>query len=92
LHDALDDVSELFAESDDNAQEARRDLSGLLAQLPDKQRLPIMHVKIEGLSVAETARMTGLSESAVKIGIFRGLRILALKARRASLTGGSNEH
>lgn len=92
LHDALDDVPELFAESDDNAQDARRDLSGLLAQLPDKQRLPIVHVKIEGLSVAETARLTGLSESAVKIGIFRGLRILALKAGQASLAGGSNEH
>ena len=49
--------------------------------LPDKQRLPILHVKLEGLSVAETARLTGLSESAVKVGIHRGLKALAAKAR-----------
>jgi len=31
--------------------------------------------------VAETARLTGLSESAVKVGIHRGLKALAAKAR-----------
>ena len=36
-----------------------------------------MHVKLEGLSVAETARLTGLSESAVKVGVHRGLKALA---------------
>ena len=66
-----------FAASDLDAHEARRDVMGLLEQLPDKQRLPILHVKIEGLSVAETARRTGLSESAVKVGIHRGLKALA---------------
>ena len=34
-------------------------------------------MKLEGLSVLDTARMTGLSESAVKIGIHRGLKALA---------------
>ena len=78
LHDPLDDVADdLFAASDLDAHEARRDVMGLLEQLPDKQRLPILHVKIEGLSVAETARRTGLSESAVKVGNHRGLKALA---------------
>jgi RNA polymerase sigma-70 factor (ECF subfamily) len=63
------------------ANDARLDINGLLQQLPDKQRLPIVHVKLEGLSVAETARLTGLSESAVKVGIHRGLKALAAKAR-----------
>ena len=36
-------------------------------------------MKIEGLSVAETARLTGLSESAVKVGIHRGLKALAAR-------------
>jgi RNA polymerase sigma-70 factor, ECF subfamily len=31
--------------------------------------------------VADTARMTGLSESAVKIGVHRGLKALAAKIR-----------
>jgi RNA polymerase sigma-70 factor (ECF subfamily) len=49
--------------------------------LPDRQRLPIVHVKIEGNSVADTALRTGMSESAVKIGIHRGLKALAAKVR-----------
>ncbi len=53
----------------------------LLAQLPDKQRLPIEYVKIEGLSVDETARLTGLSVSAVKVGVHRGLKALAARIR-----------
>ena len=79
LHDPLDDDLALFADSAIEAHEARRDLSGLLATLPDRHRLPILHVKIEGLSVAEAAQLTGMSESAVKVGIHRGLKALALK-------------
>jgi len=40
-----------------------------------------VHVKLEGLSVAETARLTGLSESAVKVGVHRGLKALAARIR-----------
>ena len=40
-------------------------------------RLPILHTKVEGLSVQETAQLTGLSESAVKVGVHRGLKTLA---------------
>lgn len=61
--------------------EARRDLGKLLQQLPPRQRLPIVHVKLEGRSVEETARLTGLSSSAIKVGIHRGLKALAAKIR-----------
>ena len=84
LNDPLDDEIDLLAGSDDEAAEARRDLAKLLGSLPDRQRLPIVHVKIEGLSVADTARCTGLSESAVKVGIHRGLRALAARMRGES--------
>jgi RNA polymerase sigma-70 factor, ECF subfamily len=77
LHEPLDDDMELFSASDHQAAEAHRDVEKLLQQLPDKQRLPIQHVKLEGMSVSETARLTGLSESAVKVGIHRGLKALA---------------
>lgn len=80
-NDPLDDADELFASSDGEAAEARRDLGQLLQTLPDKQRLPIEYVKLEGLSVVETARLTGLSESAVKVGVHRGLKALAAKIR-----------
>lgn len=77
----LDDADELFSTSDADAAEARRDLALLMAHLPDKQRLPIQHVKIEGLSVSDTAKLTGLSESAVKVGVHRGLKVLAARIR-----------
>ena len=81
LNDPLDDASELFASSDSEAALAKRDLGQLLQTLPDRQRLPIVHVKLEGLSVVETAQLTGMSESAVKVGVHRGLKALAAKIR-----------
>ncbi|MDI3380707.1 sigma-70 family RNA polymerase sigma factor [Xenophilus aerolatus] len=82
LHDPLDDEMELFADSATEASDARRDVQGLLAELPDRHRLPIVHVKLQGLSVAETAKLTGMSESAVKVGIHRGLKALAARMRK----------
>jgi RNA polymerase sigma-70 factor, ECF subfamily len=81
LHDPLDDESEVLAASDIERLEAKHDVEGLLDALPERQRLPIVHVKLRGLSVAETATLTGLSESAVKIGVHRGIKALALKLR-----------
>jgi RNA polymerase sigma-70 factor, ECF subfamily len=83
LTEPLDDAAELFASTDDEPAQARRDVGKLLEELPQKQRLPIVHVKLEGLSVAQTAALTGLSESAVKIGVHRGLKALAAKLRDA---------
>ncbi|MDP2369553.1 sigma-70 family RNA polymerase sigma factor [Rhodoferax sp.] len=77
LHEPLDDELDVFASCDTDAAEARRDVAKLLEQLPDQQRLPILHTKLEGLSVAEAARATGMSESAIKVGVHRGLKALA---------------
>jgi RNA polymerase sigma-70 factor (ECF subfamily) len=81
LHDPLDDAAEILATADNEAAEARRDLNKLLAELPDRLRLPIVHTKLEGLSVAEAALATGMSESAVKVGVHRGLKALAALIR-----------
>jgi RNA polymerase sigma-70 factor (ECF subfamily) len=82
LHEPIDDeLEELASDAGPAAHEARRDLRVLLAQLPDKHRLPIQYVKIEGHSVEETAKFTGLSASAVKIGVHRGLKVLAARIR-----------
>jgi RNA polymerase sigma-70 factor (ECF subfamily) len=83
LHIPLDDELEVFADSATEASDARRDLSGLLDTLPDRHRLPIVHVKLEGLSIAEAAEKTGMSESAVKVGIHRGLKALMQKIKDA---------
>ncbi|MDR6674675.1 sigma-70 family RNA polymerase sigma factor [Xanthomonas sp. 1678] len=74
-------ADDLFAHADDAPAHARHEIGRLLEQLPDRHRLPIVHVKLQGLSVSETARLTGMSESAVKIGVHRGLKALALKIR-----------
>lgn len=81
LNDPIDDELDVFAVSDADALEAKRDLDKLIGILPDRQRLPIVHVKLEGLSVAETAQLTGMSESAIKVGVHRGLKALAALIR-----------
>lgn len=81
LHDPLDDDIAVFAASDNDAGDARRDLQALMAALPERQRLPIVQVKLQGLSVAEAAQASGMSESAIKVGIHRGLKALAAKIR-----------
>jgi RNA polymerase sigma factor (sigma-70 family) len=81
LNDPLDETIDVLAAADDNAADARRDLARLLETLPDRQRLPIVHVKLHGLSVAETSRLTGMSESAVKVNVHRGLKALAVRVK-----------
>jgi RNA polymerase sigma-70 factor (ECF subfamily) len=82
LADPLEGLDENLAGHDDGeAALARRDLALLLDTLPDRHRLPIVHVKIEGRSVEETARLTGMSVSAVKVGVHRGLKALAARLR-----------
>ena len=81
LNEPLDEDDDALAAPDSTATEAKRDLGKLLEQLPDRQRLPIVHMKLEGLSAAETARITGMSVSAVKVGVHRGLKALAAKLR-----------
>jgi RNA polymerase sigma-70 factor (ECF subfamily) len=84
LQDSLDDVPELLAAADAEAGEARRDLAKLLQTLPPRQRQPIECVKLQGLSVAEAAQRLQMSESAVKVGVHRGLKALAVRIRETS--------
>lgn len=81
LHDPIDDEMQLFAASDLDAADARRDLDALLETLPARQRTLIVHMKLEGLSVRETSRRTGVSEAAVKVGVHRGLKALAQRIK-----------
>lgn len=81
LHDPLDEDDESLGSGDNDAAEAHYDIAKLLEQLPDRQRLPILHVKLAGESVSDTARRIGMSESAVKVGIHRGLKALAATIR-----------
>lgn len=79
--DDVEEVIDILAEGANDAADAKRDVAKLLGRLPEKQRLPIVHVKIEGLSIAEAAGISGMSISAVKVGIHRGLKALAAIVR-----------
>lgn len=82
LHDPIDDhLLSLPAIDDTEARDARRDVDALMRDLPDRQRLPILHTKLQGLSVAEAAAATGMSESAIKVGVHRGIKALAARLR-----------
>ncbi len=85
LTDPLEDESDFLVATDSEAAEAKRDVGKLLGQLPDRQRLPIVHTKLEGLSVAEAARLTGMSESAIKVGVHRGMKALAVMILESSV-------
>jgi RNA polymerase sigma-70 factor (ECF subfamily) len=84
LHDPFEDDGGLFVASDAEPADARRDVGMLLEALPDRHRLPIELVKLQGLSVAEAAHRCGMSESAVKVGVHRGLKALAARIRGKS--------
>jgi RNA polymerase sigma-70 factor (ECF subfamily) len=77
----IEDAQEVLDDSDSLATDARIDIEGILSGLPDRFRLPIMYVKLKGLSVAEAASLTGMTESAIKIGIHRGMKELVLAIR-----------
>jgi RNA polymerase sigma-70 factor (ECF subfamily) len=77
----LDDVEELLAAPDQEPAQARHDVAILLETLPDRHRLPLLYVKVQGLSVREAAARAGMSESAIKVGVHRGLKALAGKMR-----------
>ena len=72
----IEDAGELMAQDDNVGTESAYDLTRLVSRLPDKMRRAIQSVKLDGLSVAEAASECGMSESAVKVNVHRGLKAL----------------
>jgi RNA polymerase sigma-70 factor (ECF subfamily) len=66
------------------SDERRRQLSVALARLPERQRLIFMLSHFDGRSSREVSSMTGLSESTVRVHLFRAIRRL----RSLLATGG----
>jgi RNA polymerase sigma-70 factor (ECF subfamily) len=74
---SLDDLGEILADPVQHQPGAAHDVERLLSTLPANLRRPIEDVKLMGLTIAESAARTGMSESAVKIGIHRGMKRLS---------------
>lgn len=77
----IDEASELFANEDTQEAATRHDLDKLISTLPEKQRTLLEDVKLTGLSNAEAARKSGMTEGAVKVSIHRSLQALMRRAR-----------
>ncbi len=89
-HVSLDDAGDLFSEDESEAATARSDLERLMDALPAGQRNAIRATKMDGLSVAEASTRLGMSESAVKVSVHRGLKALTARLRGAR-SGGDRE-
>jgi RNA polymerase sigma-70 factor (ECF subfamily) len=74
---SIEDASEFIANDDTGSIDSDLDLERLMAGLSSKTRHAIQCVKLEGLSVREAAEKCGMSESAIKVSVHRGLRALA---------------
>ncbi len=68
---------------------ARRDLVvKLLARLPEQERTLLLLKEVEGHSVEELARMTGINENTIKVKLFRARQKLLKLARRLTRSPG----
>ena len=72
----LDEAGELFGHDDAQEAIAKRDVGKLLAKLPPAKRELVKDIKLDGVSVAEVAARTGMSESAVKVTVHRAIKSL----------------
>ena len=73
----IEDTKEIPTADDASHVESSLDLERLMAGLPTRVRQAIHAVKLDGLSVTETATQYGMSESNVKVSIHRGLKAMA---------------
>ena len=77
LNDSIDDFTEDELPYSEDTGPAKRDLHVLLKSLPEAQQQAIVLTKIEGLSIEEASEQTGVSVSALKVQVHRGLKKLA---------------
>lgn len=77
--EALQDV---LCEDETAETDGRLDLESLLAQLPVKMRRAIELVRLGGLTASEAAAAAGMSPSAIKVSVHRGVKALALFVKR----------
>jgi RNA polymerase sigma-70 factor (ECF subfamily) len=76
-------AEELTSMSDMTAVESGLDLQRLMLGISSKAREAIRYVKLEGLSVSEAAARSGMSETAIKVAVHRGLRALASRIKES---------
>ncbi len=72
----LEDAGELFSMDNPEEGAVRRDVAGLLARLPPRQRALLKDVKLTGFSMEEAAARAGMSVTAAKVSVHRSMKRL----------------
>ena len=72
----LEDAGAIFASDEASAAIARLDIDRILETLPEATQNLIRRTKIDGFSNAEAGDAEGLSETATKVRVHRGLKTL----------------
>ena len=83
----IEEVQDVLSDEEEAiGAEGRLDLETLLRQLPVKMRRAIELVKLRGLTTSEAAAASGMSPSAIKVSVHRGIKALALLVKRKGAT------
>ncbi|MER9875161.1 sigma-70 family RNA polymerase sigma factor [Mesorhizobium sp. M0195] len=72
----IDEIAETFAEPEAETV-SERDVNRALDSLSPAQRSVVSAVSVEGRSIGETAAKFGISETAVRVSLHRGLAAIA---------------
>ncbi|WP_375452533.1 sigma-70 family RNA polymerase sigma factor [uncultured Devosia sp.] len=75
----LEDDAPIFAHDEGADALARRDLAIVLDTVPARTGDLIRRTRVDGASVAEAAAVHGMTETAAKVSIHRGLKALAMR-------------
>ncbi|MER9626047.1 sigma-70 family RNA polymerase sigma factor [Mesorhizobium sp. M0296] len=76
----IDEIAETFAVPESETV-SERDVNRALDSLPPAQRSVVSAVSVEGRSIGETAAKFGISETAVRVSLHRGLAAIAKRFR-----------
>ena len=77
----IDEIAETFAEPETETV-SERDINRVLDSLPPAQRSVVSAVSVEGRSIGETATKFGITETAVRVSLHRGLAAIARRFGR----------
>ena len=87
LRAPAEEADALFVPAGADAAMAARDLERVMAELSPRTRDLIRATRIEGLSVREAAERHGMTETAAKVAIHRGLKALGGKYGGSDVEG-----
>ena len=77
----IDEIAETFAEPETETA-SERDINRALDGLPPAQRSVVSSISVDGHSIGETASKLGISETAVRVSLHRGLAAIAKRFGR----------